>query len=55
MAKLERHLTGDLDDLLDYLHRGILNGSASASYEDGSDYYGPMACAVLSGSMSATA
>ena len=32
MAKLERHLTGDLDELLDYLHRGILNGSASASY-----------------------
>lgn len=38
MAKLERRLTGDFDGLLDYLHRGILNGSASASYEDGSDY-----------------
>ena len=48
MAKLERHLTGDLDELLDYLHRGILNGSASASYEDGSDYYGSdgLRCAV---------
>ena len=48
MAKLERHLTGDLDELLDYLHRGILNGSASASYEDGSDYQSPdgLRCAV---------
>ena len=48
MAKLERHLTGDLDELLDYLHRGILNGSASASYEDGSDYESPdgLRCAV---------
>ena len=48
MAKLERYLTGNLDDLLDYLHRGILNGSASASYEDGSDYQsdGGLRCAV---------
>ena len=48
MAKLERHLTGDFDELLDYLHRGILNGSASASYEDGSDYQsaGGLRCAV---------
>lgn len=48
MAKLERYLTGDFDELLDYLHRGILNGSASASYEDGSDYQsdGVLRCAV---------
>lgn len=48
MAKLERYLTGDFDELLDYLHQGILNGSASASYEDGSDYQsdGGLRCAV---------
>ena len=48
MAKLERRLTGDFDELLDHLHQGILDGSASASYEDGSDYYGPdgLRCAV---------
>ena len=38
MAKLERELTGSFDRLLDYLHDGILNGSASASWEDSSDY-----------------
>ena len=32
MAKLERTLTGDFDALLDYLHDGILSGSASASW-----------------------
>ena len=37
-SKLERHLTGNFDDLLAYLHTGILNGSTSASYEEGSDY-----------------
>ena len=39
MAKLERHLTGNFNALLDYLHDGILNGSASASWEDSSDYH----------------
>ena len=38
MAKLEHTITGDFDALLDYLNDGILNGSASASWEDGSDY-----------------
>ena len=37
MAKFERTITGDFDDVLDRLHRGILEGSSSASYEDGSD------------------
>ena len=47
MAKLERTLTGDFEALLDYLHDGILTGSASASWEDGSDYSGPnFRCAV---------
>ena len=47
MAKLERTLSGDFHALLDYLHDGILKGSASASWEDGSDYDGPnFRCAV---------
>lgn len=47
MAKLERNLTGNFNDLLDYLHDGILNGSASASWEDSSDYDGVgFRCAV---------
>lgn len=47
MAKLERNLTGSFDELLDYLHDGILSGSASASWEDSSDYDGMnFRCAV---------
>ena len=47
MAKLERNLTGNFDALLDYLHDGILSGSSSASWEDGSDYTGAgFRCAV---------
>lgn len=38
MAKLERNLTGNFAHLLDYLHQGILSGSISASFEDGSDW-----------------
>ena len=37
MAKLETHLTGPFDTVLDQLHQAILDGSLSASYEDGSD------------------
>lgn len=37
MAKLETHLTGSFDAVLDRLHQAILGGSFSASYEDGSD------------------
>lgn len=37
MAKLERQLIGDFDVLLDRIHRAILEGSMSASYEEGSD------------------
>ena len=37
MAKLERTVTGNFNALLAYLHDGILNGSASATFEDGSD------------------
>ena len=47
MAKFERALTGDFDAVLDRLHQGVLNGSMSASYEDGSDYAaGDVRCAV---------
>ena len=47
MAKFERTITGDFDDVLDRLHQGVLEGSSSASYEDGSDYTaGDMRCAV---------
>ncbi|MFR6626441.1 MAG: DUF6054 family protein [Flavonifractor plautii] len=47
MAKLERTLAVDFDELLDYLHGGILKGSISASWEDGSDYDGlNFRCAV---------
>jgi len=47
MAKYERYLTGDFDDVLRQLDRGILEGSMSASYEDGSDYTaGEVRCAV---------
>lgn len=38
MAKLERSLTGDFNRLLEYIHQGIMSGSASASFEDGSDW-----------------
>lgn len=47
MAKYECHLKGDFERILNYLHEGILAGSSSASYEDGSDYtVGEVRCAV---------
>ena len=47
MAKYEQELQGDFDRLLQRIERGILNGSASASYEDGSDHAnGSVRCAV---------
>ena len=47
MARYERCLRGDFDSLLEQLHNGILDGSVSASYEDGSDYVnGDVRCAV---------
>lgn len=47
MAKYERDFQGDFNDLLKILDSGILNGSASASFEDGSDYsYNDIRCAV---------
>lgn len=37
MAKYERRLKGNFNELLDWVHRDIINGSSSVSYEDGSD------------------
>jgi len=54
MAKYEKTFTGNFDQILSKLHNGILNGSFSASYEDGSDYLsGTTRCAI--GFMSGTA
>lgn len=38
MARLERHFQGDFLHLLGYIHEGVIGGSISASYEDGSDW-----------------
>ena len=38
MAILERTLTGSFSHIVEHLHNGILNRSASASYEEGSDF-----------------
>ena len=39
MAKLERTLSGDFNQLIKKIETGILNGSMSASLEDSSDFY----------------
>ena len=47
MAKYEKHLTGNFDELLELVTDSVLNGSMSASYEDGSDWTnGTVRCAV---------
>ena len=47
MAKYEKHLTGNFDELLELVTDGVLNGSMSASYENGSDWTnGTGRCAV---------
>lgn len=47
MAKLEKTLRGDFDQILKRIEDGILNGSISASLEDSSDfYYGDTRCSV---------
>ncbi len=38
MAKYETNLMGDFNELLGIIENGILKGSRSASFEDGSDY-----------------
>ena len=39
MAKLEKRVNGNFDQLLRKIESGILNGSVSASLEDKSDFY----------------
>ena len=47
MAKYENTLRGSFDELLQRLNMGIMRGSVSASFEDGSDYTsGEIRCAV---------
>ena len=47
MAKYEKHLTGNFDEVLNAVTDGVLSGSMSASYEDGSDWTnGTVRCAV---------
>ena len=38
MAKYEKELNGDFDEILNSIESGILNGSMSASLEDSCDY-----------------
>ena len=47
VAKFEKHLTGNFDEFLQRISDSVLNGSMSASYEDGSDWTsGEVRCAV---------
>ena len=47
MAKLERTLSGDFNQLIKKIETGILNGSMSATLEDSSDFYsGEARCSV---------
>ena len=40
MAKLERTLTGNFDQILARIHSGVMGGSLSATLEDSSDFTG---------------
>ncbi len=47
MAKLERNLNGDFNEILKKIESGILSGSVSASLEDSSDFQsGDARCSV---------
>lgn len=47
MAKIEKKVTGDFDEILEKLDKAIFKKSKSASYEDGSDYRnGDFRCSV---------
>ena len=47
MAKMERVLQGNFDDILDRIESGVMRGSLSASLEDSSDFSdGSTRCAV---------
>lgn len=40
MAKLEKKIKGNFDEILNKIENGILNGSISASLEESSDFIG---------------
>lgn len=47
MAKLEQALTGNFDEILHRIEKGILEGSVSATLEDSSDFQmGTARCSV---------
>lgn len=47
MAMLERTLRGNFKEIVERLHQGVLDGSISASYEDGTEFtMGSARCAV---------
>ena len=47
MAKSEYKLHGDFDEVVRTIEQGVMDGSMSASYEDGSDWQsGDVRCAV---------
>lgn len=47
MAKYEKNIQGSFNHVLSRLHNGIISGSTTASFEDGSDYTcGSVRCAV---------
>lgn len=47
MAKIDCELYGDFDEILGYLHKAVMEGSSSASFEEGSDFEtSNMRCAV---------
>lgn len=47
MAKFEKTVYGDFDEILSKIERGILNGSVSASLEEASDFQsGNSRCSV---------
>ena len=47
MAKMEKTLSGDFDEILNRIETGIMRGSVSASLEDSSDFTsGATRCAV---------
>lgn len=47
MAKMERTVSGDFNEILDRIETGIMRGSVSASLEDSSDFSsGSAHCAV---------
>ena len=54
MAKIERVINRDFDQLLSTIEDGIINGSVSASLEDSSDFEAKMRVAA-SGYLNATA